>query len=119
MESNAEIFAMVMTTIVMSIAGLTAIAVTARIVLARAARNRALMSGSTAFQTDPHADARLQRIEDAVEAIAVEVERISEAQRFTTRVLTERLPDRLPDRLPEHAGDAGVAGLQRRVTTPH
>ena len=36
---------------------------------------------------------RLQRIEQAVEAIAVEVERIGEAQRFTTKLLTDRQPD--------------------------
>jgi hypothetical protein len=35
-------------------------------------------------------DARLRRIEHAVEAIAVEVERISENQRFTTKLLSER-----------------------------
>ena len=35
-------------------------------------------------------DQRLARIEAAVEAIAIEVERISEGQRFTTRLLTER-----------------------------
>ena len=33
---------------------------------------------------------RLQRIEAAVDAMAVEVERISEGQRFVTRVLAER-----------------------------
>jgi len=32
---------------------------------------------------------RLERIEQAVDAIAVEVERISEGQRFTTRLLSE------------------------------
>ena len=36
---------------------------------------------------------RLQRIEQAVESIAVEVERIGEAQRFTTKLLAERQPD--------------------------
>ena len=35
-------------------------------------------------------DARLKRIEHALEAIAVEVERISENQRFTTKLLSER-----------------------------
>jgi hypothetical protein len=37
---------------------------------------------------------RLERIEQAIEAVAIEVERISEGQRFVTRVLTEgnRLP---------------------------
>jgi len=34
--------------------------------------------------------ARLDRLEQAVDAIAIEIERISEGQRFVTRVLTER-----------------------------
>jgi hypothetical protein len=33
--------------------------------------------------------ARLERIEQAIEAVAIEVERISEGQRFTTRLLSE------------------------------
>ena len=36
---------------------------------------------------------RLERIEQAVDAIAIEVERISEGQRFTTKLLTERAAD--------------------------
>jgi hypothetical protein len=36
---------------------------------------------------------RLQRIEQAIEAIAVEVERIGEAQRFTTKLFAERQSD--------------------------
>ena len=39
---------------------------------------------------DPAQEQRLARIETAVEAVAVEIERISEAQRFTARLLTER-----------------------------
>ena len=39
--------------------------------------------------------ARLERIEQAVDAIALEVERISEGQRFTTRLLSERATERL------------------------
>ena len=39
---------------------------------------------------------RLERIEQAVEAVAIEVERISEAQRFQTRVLSERGDARAP-----------------------
>ncbi len=35
-------------------------------------------------------DERLARIEHAVEAIALEVERVSEGQRFTTNLLSER-----------------------------
>ena len=36
---------------------------------------------------------RLQRMEQAIESIAMEVEAIAEAQRFTTRILAERHPD--------------------------
>ena len=39
---------------------------------------------------DAHVAERLARIETAVESIAIEVERISEAQRFTTKLLAER-----------------------------
>jgi hypothetical protein len=39
----------------------------------------------------PLADSRLARLEHAVDAIAVEVERISEAQRFTTKLLNEQV----------------------------
>lgn len=35
-------------------------------------------------------DARLARIETAVETMAIEIERISEGQRFVTRLLAER-----------------------------
>lgn len=34
--------------------------------------------------------ARLERIEQAIDAMAVEVERVSEGQRFTTKLLAER-----------------------------
>ncbi len=36
---------------------------------------------------------RLARIEQAVESIAIEVERVSEGQRFTTRLLAERVQE--------------------------
>ncbi len=35
-------------------------------------------------------DSRLARIEQAVEAVSIEVERISEGQRFTTKLLSDR-----------------------------
>jgi hypothetical protein len=38
-------------------------------------------------------DDRLRHLEQAVDAIALEVERISEAQRFTAKVLAEREGD--------------------------
>ena len=37
-------------------------------------------------------DERLARVEQAVEAIAIEVERISEGQRFVTKLLSDRAP---------------------------
>jgi hypothetical protein len=46
----------------------------------------------------PASDERLERIEQAIEAMAVEVERISEGQRFVTRILSERTPEALPPR---------------------
>jgi hypothetical protein len=39
---------------------------------------------------------RLERMEQSIDAMAVETERISEGQRFTTKVLTERQRDALP-----------------------
>jgi len=54
---------------------------------------------------------RLASIEQAVHAVAIEVERLGEGQRFTTRLLAERTPEdaATPRRAPEH----------RRVDTPH
>lgn len=42
--------------------------------------------------TDPQIDARLDRIEAAVEAIAIEVERQGELQRFAAKVEAQRMP---------------------------
>lgn len=39
---------------------------------------------------NPASEERLARIEQAVDAIAIEVERISEGQRFVTKVLADR-----------------------------
>lgn len=36
-------------------------------------------------------EARLERIEQAVDAMAIEIERMSEGQRFTTKLLADRL----------------------------
>lgn len=40
--------------------------------------------------SSPDVIARLERIEQAVEAVAVEVERIAEAQRFSAKLLAEQ-----------------------------
>ena len=51
-------------------------------------------------------DQRIARIEQAVDSIAVEVERISEGQRFTTKLLSDRIPG---GTTPPSAGGAGDA----------
>ena len=50
---------------------------------------------------------RLDRIEQTVDATAVEVERISEANRFMSKLLADR------------AGAMSLAGKPERVITPH
>jgi hypothetical protein len=50
---------------------------------------------------------RLARLENSVDSTAIEVERISEAQRFTARVLTER------------SASPSLADKPRGYTTPH
>ncbi|GAC1476731.1 MAG: hypothetical protein NVS1B4_18050 [Gemmatimonadaceae bacterium] len=42
------------------------------------------------------AEARLERIEQAVDAMSVEIERISEGQRFVTKLLSEAAANRVP-----------------------
>ena len=46
--------------------------------------------GPGAAALPPEVTARLERMEQAIESIAIEVERISEGQRFTTKLLAER-----------------------------
>ena len=50
---------------------------------------------------------RLARLENSVDSTAIEVERISEAQRFTARVLTER------------SAAPSLTDKPRGYTTPH
>jgi len=64
-----------------SVGALVAIGVSARVRLLRAER------GSNVPRVDEN---RLQHLEQAVDAIAIEIERISEAQRFTTKLLADR-----------------------------
>jgi hypothetical protein len=56
-------------------------------------------------------DARLERLEQAVESIAIEIERVSEGQRYVTKLMSDRAQPMLE----------GVAlPLQaRKMDTPH
>jgi hypothetical protein len=57
--------------------------------LARAYARR-MERGSAVTQIPSEVTARLERMEQAIDSIAVEVERISEGQRFTSKLLSER-----------------------------
>ena len=57
--------------------------------LARAYARR-VEQGETGTRIPNEVTARLERMEQAIDSIAVEVERISEGQRFTTKLLSER-----------------------------
>ena len=58
-------------------------------------------------------ESRLERIEQAVDTIALEMERVGEGQRFVTKLLAER-PTERPTQIPE------AQSVQRGLTaTPH
>lgn len=83
--------------IVVPIAGIIMIIVLSiGLPLVRALSKRWDRDGLRQGQT-PEIGARLERIEQAVDAIAVEVERISEGQRFTTKLLSDRTAASEPD----------------------
>ena len=82
MDSDIVSFFQVCAGIVISIGALAAIGLTTRLIWLRANR---------VSQLPRIDDNRLQHLEQAVDAIAIEIERISEAQRFTTKLLAERV----------------------------
>lgn len=51
---------------------------------------RRVEQGEVSARVPNEVTARLERMEQAIDSIAVEVERISEGQRFTTKLLSER-----------------------------
>ena len=72
------------------------------------ARERAIRAEHRAAPAPGGVDARFDRLEHAVEAMAVEVERMAEGQRFVSRLLAERS---------EQGREAGARPA--RVITPH
>ena len=62
--------------------------------IARAYARRMERQASTAI-ANPDVVTRLERMEQAIESIAVEIERVSEGQRFTTKLLSEQKGPRL------------------------
>ena len=65
---------------------------------------------------DLESSPRLQRLEEAIESIAIEVERIGEAQRFATKLLTER-PEPVVNRVA--AAATPIVRQQPGTITPH
>jgi hypothetical protein len=60
-------------------------------------RHKEKMASLTgAPSSNPTLEARLARIEEAVDTIAVEMERMGEGQRFMTKLLAERAAAQLP-----------------------
>ena len=62
----------------------------------------------------PADEGRLDRLEAAVDAIAIEVERVSEAQRFTISMLADRLPPRV-----DRVAELPSVSSPKRIVTPH
>lgn len=54
------------------------------------------MDRESAKEIPEHVNARLERMEQSIDAIAEQVERIAEGQRFTTRLLAEQSPKHAP-----------------------
>lgn len=103
MDNDVVTFAQVMAVIVVSSAAFVAIFMRARNSWIRG-------SQPAPRQMD---ESRLDRLEAAVDAIAIEVERISESQRFTVGLLAERLPAR-GDRV-----ELPAPVSSKRTITPH
>ena len=81
-DPDAVSFAVVMTVIVCSISVLAAVYVGARWVIAASKRHE---QGTSRLS-----DGRLEQIQQSLDSIAIEVERITEAQRFTAKLMAER-----------------------------
>ena len=81
---DAQIFAFVAVVIVGMVASLCIIGV----VTAKAVQS--MRRSKRAAVAPPMADERLEQLQQSIDAIAVEVERIAEAQRFTAKLLAER-----------------------------
>ena len=81
--------------IVIPLAGMLMIIVLAIGVPLVRAMGRRWESEARLPRSDLESSQRLARIEQAIDAMALEVERISEGQRFVTRLLSDRVPERV------------------------
>lgn len=104
MDSDALVFAQVMMVIVTSTASFIAIGLGARVLWRWGSR-------AEPRRLAAEDDGRMQRLETAVDTIAIEVERISEAQRFMVTLLGDALPV-------QRAQRAGELASPERMNAP-
>jgi len=78
--------------------------------IARAIARRMDRAPAPVRGTDREQRAQLQRMEQALEAISVEVERITENQRFVTRLMTESAPEALLQGVRSSGGGSTPSG---------
>jgi hypothetical protein len=78
--------------VIIAIFAFSAAAFSIRSIANAAVRYQEVKQKGDGYSLSSATEARLERIEQAVDSIAIEVERISENQRFTTKLLSERTP---------------------------
>ena len=89
-SDDTVIFARIAVVVVLSLAAFTGIGVLVHAYLQRAKRATATLVGGSTGDDD-----RMRRLEMAVDSIAIEVERISESQRFLTKLQTAKTAERV------------------------
>lgn len=107
MDHDVQTFAQVMAVIVSTVTALVILGLGTRILWRLGSRAPRELPAPNSGQ--------LERIENMVEAMAVEVERISEAQRFTATLLNDRLVARADNPRP----DLLASALRRHDTPQH
>ena len=107
MDNDVLMFAQVMTIIMTSLAAFVAIGLGARILWRWGSRTKP----TNTLESREHDD-RLHHLETAVDSIAIEVERISEAQRFMVGLLGDPTARRADASIPRSTSGG-------RTNTPH
>ena len=91
--NSGQVFVFLMTALICSTVAVLGI------VSAVAGNKKRQQKGGTAIEAD--VSDRLGRMEQAIDSIAVEVERVSEAQRFVTKILADRKAPQAQGAIPE------------------
>ena len=106
MDPDVQMFGQVMTIIMASIASLVVIALGGRVLWRWGSRTRPSEQVHSVVTDD-----RFRQLETAVDSIAIEVERISEAQRFMVGLLGDPTRGRADAAIPSRSSG--------RTNTPH